>query len=151
MAGRLENRKGSPLLIVPGTLFWVLIGVGATTGNDVLIGAAVVLAVVTIVGVLATRVRASGKAKAVRDAVWATGTAATAKVLTLDGTGARINHSPEVAIGLEVTAPGRPPYPATVTTYISDLAIPRVQPGCTLDVRVDPADPTIVVLDPSLR
>jgi hypothetical protein len=34
--------------------------------------------------------------------------------------------------------------------YVSSLAIPRVQPGCEIDVRVDPADPANLVVDPAL-
>lgn len=138
------------LLVIPGTLFWVLVIVGATTGNGTLTGAAVVLAVLTVIAVVVTGARASGRAAAARDAVWATGTPATATVVRVDGTGATINNDLEVDLVVDVVVAGRPPHRATIRRYVSPLAIPRVQPGCSIDARVDPANPAAVVLDPDL-
>ena len=55
-----------------------------------------------------------------------------------------------VTFQLEVHAPGRAPYAATATTIVSQLAIPRIQPGSTIQVRIDPADPNRVVVDESV-
>lgn len=138
------------LLVVPGTLFWVLVAIGATTGNGALIGVALVLLVVTVVGTLVVQARASGRAARARDVVWATGTPATATVVSVEHTGASINHDLEVDLLVDVVVGLRPTYRATVRRYVSPLAIPRVQPGCAIEARVDPADPATVVLDPTL-
>ena len=69
---------------------------------------------------------------------------------SLKDTGARLNDRPKVELELEVTLPDQPPHRATVVAYVSPLAIPRVQPDCSLDVRVDPNDRTQVVVDPSI-
>jgi hypothetical protein len=149
----VSGPKGSPQplwVIVPGTLFWPLVVIGAVTGNGALIGAAIVLGLVTAIVFITGKVRSSSAARAERERVWAEGTPATATVVSLDGTGASINNDLEVDLVLDVSAAGRPPYRATVRRYVSPLVIPRVQPGCTLDARVDPADPSTVVLDPEL-
>lgn len=42
----------------------------------------------------------------------------------------------------------RPPYDATVTQRVQEIAIPRLQvPGVVLAVRVDPADPLNIAID----
>lgn len=37
-----------------------------------------------------------------------------------------------------------------VTSLIARLAIPRIQPGCEIQVRIDPADGKKIVIDPAL-
>jgi inner membrane protein involved in colicin E2 resistance len=49
---------GRALLFIPGTLFWVLVIAGIVTENSALIGAGVVLLVVTVVLTLARKLRA---------------------------------------------------------------------------------------------
>lgn len=136
--------------IIPGTLFWGLVIAGAVTANNTLIGAAVVLAVVTVIVNVTLKIRASAAAGAARADLWARGTPARARVVRLTATGARINHDPEVDLELDVTLPDQPPHRVTVRSFVSSLAVPRVQPDSTIDVRVDPADRTRVVIDPSL-
>lgn len=141
---------GRALLVIPGTLFWVLVIAGAVMKNNALIGAGVVLLVITVGLTLTLRLRAHGANKAAEQQLWASGTPARARVVRIKDTGARINRHPKIEFELEVTLPDQPPFPARLAAYISSIAIPRVQPDCTIDVRVDPADRTRVVIDPDL-
>ncbi len=138
------------LLVIPGTLFWALVIAGATTGNEAMIGIAVAMGVVVAVSVIVVAVRASAAARAGRKRIWETGAAATARVLAIGADGSSFNDHPNVDLQLEVTRDGGTPYKATVRALISQLAIPRIQPGCTIAVRVDPTDPGTMVVDPSL-
>ena len=140
----------NPILIVPGMLFWVLIAVGAVTKNYVLIGIAVGCAVLTIIVGLTLKVRRFNAARVEAGRIWASGTPATARVIKLTAAGGSLNRNPFVDLELEVTNGTAPPYIATTHVLISSLAIPRVQPECKINVRVDPQDATKVLVDPDL-
>jgi hypothetical protein len=71
----------------------------------------------------------------------AEGEPATAKVLELHQTGMMINNNPQVRMVVDVTRDGGEPYRAQIVQVVDFLAIPRVQPGCALKVRVDRGDP----------
>lgn len=146
----MSAAPGKAIILASGTLFWSLIIAGAVTGNNILIGVAVVLAVVTIGVTLTQRARGGLALREARKALWTAGTPARARVVSLRKTGARINHDPQVDLELAVQRPGQSPYTVTYRFYVSQLAIPRVQPDCELDVRVDPADDSRVAIDPSL-
>jgi hypothetical protein len=93
----------------------------------------------------------AARRKAAREHFWTTGIPGTAEVLELgEGRGAT-NDNPQVNLTLEVTTEGAGRFRATTTIYVRTLAIPRVQPGCTLDVRVDPTDPKRVIIDPAIE
>ena len=128
----------------------VLVLAGASTGNDTLFGAGIVAGVAAIFVVLATKLRANAAQAAERQRIWAEGTPARARVVAIRATGSRINQDPRVALDLEVTVPGQEPYRVQLTALVSNLAVPRVQPDCSIDVRVDPQAPTHVVIDPGL-
>ena len=138
------------LLFIPGTLFWVLVIAGIVTANNALIGAGVVLLVVTVALSFVRKLRAFAAEGDAREQLWTRGTPARARVVRLTATGARRNHDPEVELELELALPDQAPHRATVRAFISSLAVPRVQPDCAIDVRVDPADRTRVALDPAL-
>lgn len=147
----MSKTPGRPIFfIIPGTLFWVLVISGGVTGNTYLIGAGVVLMVVTIVVGLTLQIKAAAAQSARRRALWDSGTPARARVVSVKATGARINHDPEVELVLEVTLPDQPPHTVTHKAYVSQIAVPRVQPDCQLDVRVDPQDKSQVVVDPTI-
>ena len=57
---------------------------------------------------------------------------------------------PMVDFVLDVAADGGPPRRVSTSAVISQLAIPRVQPGCEIDVRIDPTDAETLVVDPAL-
>ncbi len=74
------------------------------------------------------------------------GLPATARVLRLDDTGSRRNSMPVVDIRLEVTAPGRAPWQATIRRVISVVEVTALSPGAVLQVRFDPARPELVAI-----
>jgi hypothetical protein len=71
----------------------------------------------------------------------------TAQVLSLSDTGTTINDNPMVALSLQVQSPHHGSYQVQTTSIISRLVIPRVQPGGTVPVKIDPTNPQKVVLD----
>ncbi len=73
--------------------------------------------------------------------------AATAVVKAIHDTGTRVNDNPEVELTLEVQRQGAQPYTATVTTVVSVVNLPSLQPGKTVKVRYDPKHPSKVALD----
>ena len=70
-----------------------------------------------------------------------------AQVLSVQETGTRLNDQPEIAFVLMVQLPGRAPYQAQATSVMSQLLLARVQPGMTVPVKVDPANPQSVAID----
>ena len=75
------------------------------------------------------------------------GAAAQARVLNVQGTGTLINHDPQVVLDLEVApAPNAPTFRARCTAIVSQIAIPRIQPGCLVPVRFAPSNPQRVAL-----
>lgn len=77
------------------------------------------------------------------------GQPAQGQILAIQETGTRLNDQPEVAVSLMVTRPGQAPYQTQTTLVVSVLMIPRLQPGMTVPVRVDPANPASVAIDQS--
>jgi hypothetical protein len=75
------------------------------------------------------------------------GTAATARVLSLDWAGAKSGVWYVCRIGLRVELAGREPYDVTVQQRVEAVRLPAVQPGATVAVRIDPANPLIVGID----
>jgi hypothetical protein len=138
------------LLVIPGTLFWALVIAGATTGNEAMIGVAVAMGAVVALSVIILAVRRSAAARADRKRIWETGATATARVLAIGADGSSFNDHPNVDLQVEVTRDGASPYQATVRALISQLAIPRIQPGCTIAVRIDPNDAGNLLVDPAL-
>lgn len=76
----------------------------------------------------------------------ATGEPATARVIKIQNTGMSINDNPAVHLGLEVQRQDREPYIAVITTVVDIVALPRVQPGCSVDVRVNRENPEEVAV-----
>ncbi len=75
------------------------------------------------------------------------GIPAQATVLQLGQTGLMVNDQPQVQLLLQVTPPDGEPYQTTVKTAIPMIAIPQVQPGATLPVKIHPTDRSKVILD----
>jgi metallo-beta-lactamase class B len=75
------------------------------------------------------------------------GLPATAKVLSVQDAGVRVNDDPVVVLKLEVTAEGRAPWRAEAKQLVSIVALPSVQPGTVLAVHYDPANPSRVAVD----
>lgn len=76
-----------------------------------------------------------------------TGVPGQARILGVQQTNTRINNNPVVDIFLEVhPSNGQPPYQTKVRRMISMFQISQFQQGAVLPIRIDPADPTNVVL-----
>lgn len=88
-----------------------------------------------------------GQQSADHNQLMATGAPASARVLSLEGTGTLINNAPQVVLGLEVhPSSGGSPFMARCTSIVSQLKIPQVQPGCMVPVRFDPMNPQRIAL-----
>jgi hypothetical protein len=75
------------------------------------------------------------------------GTDAQARVLSLAETGTRVNDLPVCELRLLVNLPGQQPYEAKAKRVLSHVEIAQLaHGGATVAVRVDPGDPTQVVL-----
>jgi len=127
----------------------VFLVIALITQNEVVITLTAVFAVGTALafGIYAFRTWRSGKT--VRRRVWADGTPATATVLRAQTSGSLNNH-PYVDLELEVTEPGAAPRVVLARQLVSQLMLSKVQPGATIDVKIDPTDPDVVVLDEEL-
>jgi hypothetical protein len=108
----------------------------------------VLVLVVWFVGRLLARMR---RARALHDRLLREGQRALAEVVTLQHTGASISTGGHRHVGVMVGLIVRPnygsPFSAEVTTYVSELQIPLVQPGVTVWVRFDPRQPGIAVME----
>lgn len=145
-----STTPGRAFLVIPGTLFWVLVLAGIFTRNNYMIGGAVVLFLVTAVVAIVLKVRASGAEKAETLRLYTRGTPARARILNIGTRGGAVNGHPSIDFELEVTIPGQEPYRASLTARVSKLAIPRIQPDAHIGVRVDPDDRQRVLLDAAL-
>jgi Protein of unknown function (DUF3592) len=75
-----------------------------------------------------------------------TGETAEAQVVASRDTGTQINLQPMLEIDLLVMREGQPPYPATVRQIVANAQLGLIAPGATVSVRVDPANPSTVLL-----
>jgi hypothetical protein len=87
------------------------------------------------------------KRQAQASKVLQSGMSAQAQILSAQETGTRVNDQPEIAFTLMVQVPGRPPYQAHATSIMSHMMLMRVQPGMTIPVKVDPANPQSIAVD----
>ena len=70
-----------------------------------------------------------------------------AKIISVTETGVRLNHMPQVQLGLEVQPDsGGAPYQAQVKMVIQMVQIPQFQPGAMIPVKISPTDPGKVVV-----
>lgn len=80
-----------------------------------------------------------------------TGIPASAEILDLQRGGLTAKFGGQrhlqVVMRVKVHPPGRPPYEARLKTLISELQIPQAQPGATVQVRIDPFNPTKIALE----
>jgi hypothetical protein len=142
-------RTPHPLLIIPGTLFWPLFIVGLVSHNDAMFGIAIAVMLVFVVGLIASMVTATNAARDERRRVVRDGTVTTAKIVSIGTDGGGINDHPRIDFVLDV-AGNDASYRVKTSALISQLAIPRVQPGCEIRVHVDPRDRTNLVVDAAL-
>ncbi|MFW6051708.1 MAG: hypothetical protein ACODAU_11060 [Myxococcota bacterium] len=75
-----------------------------------------------------------------------TGLDGTAKIVSAQETGQYINMQPQVQLVLDVAHPNGQGYQVTTLALVSQLNMPRVQPGADVPVKIDPADPQQVAV-----
>lgn len=73
------------------------------------------------------------------------GTSAQATVTALRDTGMEVNLQPVIEVDLTVFPAAGPPFPATATTQ-GHAQLAALQPGTTVPVRYDPANPSTVAI-----
>jgi hypothetical protein len=89
---------------------------------------------------------ALGRLQADAQRLMATGLIGQATVEALRETGMTINDNPQIEFELLVTVESREPYPVIHRQAVSRLVLGNFQPGASIPVRVDPADPTRVLI-----
>ncbi|HZT58501.1 MAG TPA: hypothetical protein VFA21_07690 [Pyrinomonadaceae bacterium] len=107
-------------------------------------GVAVVVIVPLVIGVVFWKVL---RPMFQSDALLKTGEPAQARVLRLWDTGVTLNDSPQVGMLLEVQRQNYPAYQVETKTFISRLQTSQFQPGASLNVRVDRADPNKIAVE----
>lgn len=89
---------------------------------------------------------ALGRQQADAQRLMATGLIAQATVQAVRDTGMTINQNPQVEFDLLVAVDNREPYEVTHRQVVSRLVLANFQPGASIPVRVDPADPSRVLI-----
>ncbi len=98
-----------------------------------------------LLGCTAVVDRFSGRGDAC--AILATGTPAMATIAAIHDTGITVNNDPVVDFDLDVQPAGGKPFRSAARALVSRLAVPRIQPGRTLPVKYDPAQPGRAAID----
>ena len=75
------------------------------------------------------------------------GTPGNATIKNFTDTGTLVNFNPQVVLDLEVAIEGKTPYEAQLTTSVPQVYLGRLQPGGSIGVKVDPADPSSIAID----
>jgi hypothetical protein len=76
-----------------------------------------------------------------------TGIPATAQILSVQQTGVMVNYNPEVLAVLQVTHPHTgASYQVQAKSVVPQIAIPQIQPGAQVNVRISPTNPMEVAL-----
>lgn len=117
---------------------------GMTFVLTMVVGGLITLASFALVGFFVYRVFAQG---AKNRQILQTGLPAYAVVMQIADTGTRINDNPQIQIYLEVRPHDRPAFHAQTVTVVPMIALPQVQPGQTVRVRYNPANPAEVALE----
>jgi hypothetical protein len=78
------------------------------------------------------------------EGLYQNGLPAKAEVVTIEDTGALVNHNPVVIMQLKVQPQSDLPFDTTVQTMVNKIAIPRV--GDTINILYNPNDCTQVVV-----
>lgn len=133
------------LLFVPVLMGCALVVGGFTSGSSPMIGIGFGLAGISFVTFVGLKISDSSAARAERLRIWKTGRVATAKVIAIVEARGDADEIPEVDLDLDLGGSQ-----VKVRSLISRLAVPRVQPGCEIQVWVDPADGKKILIDPKL-
>jgi hypothetical protein len=71
----------------------------------------------------------------------------TARLLGCEETGVEINNAPKIAMDLEISLPGQPPYRIIHEECVGLLYLARLVPGAQFNVYVDPRNPKKLLLE----
>jgi hypothetical protein len=142
------GRRGGRIMVMVAVLelalaagFWLLLGDLPYAGDGMRLTAAILGAVgVILLGVGLLWMRSAAK----KDRISTSGVAGTGQIVGLTQTGMLVNNQPQIELDLLVTIPGRSPYRAKVKEIVPLVMLNRLQG--TLPVRVDPAEPEMVVV-----
>ncbi|KRA29459.1 hypothetical protein ASD81_20975 [Nocardioides sp. Root614] len=135
-------------MFLPGTLFWVLVILAATTEDDGYVAAAFAVGGAGLALFAVLKVRESRVKRLHRDRAISSGTRTTARIVATRVRGS-LNNDPYVIFTLDVDPESGEPYRVELTELVSQLAIPRILPDTVIDVWVHPDDPQYVVIDPA--
>jgi hypothetical protein len=138
------------LLFVPVLMGCALVVGGFTSDSSVMIGSGFGIAGVAFVIFVILKISDASAAKAERLRIWKTGRVATARVIAIAEAPGSGEDIPEVDLDLELRGEGAAPTPVKVRSLVSRLAVPRIQPGCEIQVWVDPAGGNKILIDPAL-
>ena len=124
------------------------------TATLLLVGGSVLVAIVVVGGTLFGVLRlfkgmskdSAERARLLREGIQAAGRVMGVQMGGMSMSVGAARHL-QLHIQLEVQPPGRPPYAAMLTTMISELQIPQIQPGALLTLRVDRMDPNKIALE----
>jgi hypothetical protein len=81
-----------------------------------------------------------------RQRLEASGLAGTATIRAFRATGQQVNLNPVYELDLAVEVPGLSPYEMTRVSEVNVLAVPELVVGAQVGVKVDPADPSQLVI-----
>lgn len=142
------GRRGGRVLVALGIFelalaagFWLILGGLPEAGSAMQLTAVLLGGVgVILLAVGLLWMRSAAK----KDRISTTGVAGTGQIVGLGQTGMTVNDQPQVELDLLVTIPGRSPYRAKIKEIVPLIMLNRLQG--TLAVRVDPAEPEMVVV-----
>jgi hypothetical protein len=110
-----------------------------SVGAGLLITVVVLFFVFRVIGNLNKQITAS-------NTVLMTGVPAQARIVQLMDTGTSINDNPMARLVLEVQPNGGTTYQAMVQMIVPRLKLAQVQPGMTVNVKIDPTNPANVAV-----
>ena len=150
-SGSTFGRFTGRYMIIMG-IFFVVLGVAAAialggipyAGGGMLLMGGIFVVVgggLALIGFIVNRGASS------TDEVLASGVAGTATITGVTQTGMYLNEQPRIKMNLMVQLPGQAPYAAEHSEFVPLILLSRVQPGATLPVKVNPAQPQKVVVD----
>ena len=112
---------------MPMRSFWLLFAAGWGV-------APIIFGVIAVFGVRARRLREHGLP-------------GVATIVSVQGTGTRVNGQPLIKLHLSVRVGDRPAYEANKSQVVPGAQLAQFQPGVSLRVKVDPKKPTRLVFD----
>ncbi len=138
--GGLSILGGAVVLLAASAVTGVMIAIS----GGVMIGVA--LAVLPQFSGMLSQASAMVDGLAAKEQLAQSGTPAQGRLLAVQQTGRLVNYQPEVQAMVEVSHPELGVYQTQTTAIIPQIAIPRVQPGALLQVRVNPQNQHDVAL-----